>query len=369
MSICFTPGEVYGDSPDSVKRRMSSLFGDVAEIIVKKHYCKEKGGCQEFLKPGTLQTDFFDVGMGFHRCDHLLAYLQVHNPFLTADVRARCLARKEPGDPHFPVPDVITTEPGRREFYEIKPDSADGLAKAVKKVQWFEDEVCAPNGLVYGRGTVFSGAVDEVVWNGTWFGVPVKVRFTTEMPRNGIVVYKLCLDRALGELLEKLLVKAVVAALVYLLLTTAPVVVPAFAVLLASAAEPPLRQPVGSGGTNSKPDVAYAQLMLNDWRGRNGVSPLLDVDGSVGPRTIGAITFFQQRVTGIVDGRFDPGGPGVGALESGHFDSLTSQASVTSSMEQREFEQEEEAPLLESLAEAGRDHLSSVYRTAGALAG
>ncbi|GGX36532.1 peptidoglycan-binding domain-containing protein [Streptomyces lomondensis] len=369
MSICFAPSEAYEGSPDSVKRRMSSLFGDVAELIIKARYCEEKGGCQEFLNPGTLQTDFFDVSMGFHRCDHLLAYLHMHNPFLTSDVRAQCLARKEPGDPHFPVPDVITTEPGRREFYEIKPDSTDGLTKAVKKAQWFEDDVCVPNGLVYSRGTVFSGAVDVVVWNGTWFGVPVKVRFATDMPRNGIVVYKLCLDRALGELLEKLLIKAVVAALIYILLAVAPVAIPAFAAVLASTAEPPLRRSVGSGGTNSKPDVAYVQLILNDWRGQNDVSPLLDVDGLVGPKTIGAITLFQQRVTRIVDGRFDPRGPGISALESFHFESLTSRAIATPSMEQHALEQEEEAPLLEILAESGQDYLASIYRTAGTLAG
>ncbi|MFE3037033.1 peptidoglycan-binding protein, partial [Streptomyces canus] len=368
MSICRAPSEAYEGSPDTVERRMISLFGDVAEIIIKAHYCKEKGGCQEFLKPGTLQTDFFDVGMGFHRCDHLLAYLQLHNPFLTKDVRTKCLAKKQPGDPHFPVPDIITTEPGRREFYEIKPDTIDGLKKAIKKVQWFEDEVCAPNGLVYSRGTRFSGAVDVPVWNGTWFGVPVKVRFVTDMPRNGVVVYKICLDRALGELLEKLLIKAVVAAWVYLILTTGPVLVPAFASLFASMAESPLQQSVGSGGSNSNSHVAYVQLMLNDWRGQNEISPLLKVDGLVGSKTTGAITLFQQNVTGIVDGRFDPHGPGVIALESFHFKSLAPRATATPFMGNQALEQEEDTPLLESLAEAGQEYLASIYRAAGTLA-
>ncbi|MFC9398033.1 peptidoglycan-binding protein [Streptomyces sp. NPDC057027] len=367
MGICRAPSEAYDGSPHTVERRMISLFGDVAEIIIKTHYCKEKGGCQEFLKPGTLQTDFFDAGMGFHRCDHLLAYLQMHNPFLTNDVHAQCLARKEPGDPHFPVPDMITTEPGRREFYEIKPDTIDGLNKAIKKVQWFEGEVCAPNGLVYSRGTRFSGAVDVPVWNGTWFGVPVKVRFVTDMPRNGVVVYKICLDRALGELLEKLLIKAVAAALIYIILTTGPVLVPAFASVFASTTESPLQQSVGSEGNNSKFDVAYAQLMLNDWRGQSEISPLLEIDGLAGPKTIGAIKLFQQSVTGIIDGRFDPHGPGVTALESLHFESLAPRATATPYMEHWALDQEEDTPLLESLAAAGQEYLASIYRAAGML--
>ncbi|MFD7877751.1 peptidoglycan-binding protein [Streptomyces sp. NPDC059766] len=188
------------------------------------------------------------------------------------------------------------------------------------------------------------------------------------MPRNGVVVYKICLDRALGELLEKLLIKAVVAALVYLILTTGPVLVPAFAGLFASTAESPLRQSVGSGGINSNSDVAYVQLMLNDWRGQNEISPLLEVDGLVGSKTTGAITLFQQNVTGIVDGRFDPHGPGVIALESFHFESLAPRATATPFMGNQALEQEEDTPLLESLAEAGQEYLASIYRAAGTLA-
>ncbi|MFF7972490.1 peptidoglycan-binding protein [Streptomyces sp. NPDC007905] len=107
--------------------------------------------------------------------------------------------------------------------------------------------------------------------------------------------------------------------------------------------------------------------MLNDWRGRSEISPLLKVDGLVGPKTIGAITLFQQSVTGIIDGRFDPHGPGVTALESLHFESLAPQATATPYIEHRALEQEEDTPLLESLTEAGQEYLASIYRTAGML--
>jgi peptidoglycan hydrolase-like protein with peptidoglycan-binding domain len=65
---------------------------------------------------------------------------------------------------------------------------------------------------------------------------------------------------------------------------------------------------VGDGGVNRSDDVRGVQVLLNEWRSDNGFAAIAE-DGLVGPETIGAITLFQQRVTGIVDGRVDPNGP------------------------------------------------------------
>src|SRR6266849_8000162 len=71
---------------------------------------------------------------------------------------------------------------------------------------------------------------------------------------------------------------------------------------------------VGSSGINRQDDVALVQFLLNDWRGRNGRRPIAQ-DGLVGPETIGAIRDFQGTVTHLIDGRVDPAGPAMGALE------------------------------------------------------
>jgi len=71
---------------------------------------------------------------------------------------------------------------------------------------------------------------------------------------------------------------------------------------------------VGSSGTNRKDDVALVQFCLNDWRRRNGCRPIAE-DGLVGPETTGAIRDFQGAVTHLVDGRVDPAGPTMAALE------------------------------------------------------
>jgi peptidoglycan hydrolase-like protein with peptidoglycan-binding domain len=65
---------------------------------------------------------------------------------------------------------------------------------------------------------------------------------------------------------------------------------------------------VGSGGANRPEDVKVIQRLLGDLEFA-ATSVSLDVDGIVGPRTIGAITTFQQGNPGlVVDGRIDPGG-------------------------------------------------------------
>jgi peptidoglycan hydrolase-like protein with peptidoglycan-binding domain len=80
---------------------------------------------------------------------------------------------------------------------------------------------------------------------------------------------------------------------------------------------------VGEGGTNCRRDVKYVQFLLCDWRYCNeGIG--IDVDGIVGPITKAAIKEFQTKHTGIVDGRVDPTGPAIQALERIHIDNMIS---------------------------------------------
>jgi len=68
---------------------------------------------------------------------------------------------------------------------------------------------------------------------------------------------------------------------------------------------------VGRGGKNAEGDVMTVQQLLND-HGDN-----LEVDGQVGPKTIGAISKLQQAKLGFADGRVDPGGKTWEALTDG----------------------------------------------------
>ena len=72
---------------------------------------------------------------------------------------------------------------------------------------------------------------------------------------------------------------------------------------------------VGNGCTNAFADVVQVQSLLNEFRRDNGRKPIA-VDGKVGPHTTAAIQDFQQAVTHVVDGRVDPNGRTMEALEA-----------------------------------------------------
>jgi peptidoglycan hydrolase-like protein with peptidoglycan-binding domain len=83
----------------------------------------------------------------------------------------------------------------------------------------------------------------------------------------------------------------------------------------------PIKASVGQGGANKAADVTYIQLLLNDARGRLNL-PLLAVDGIAGPKTIAAIRQFQAGAHTGSDGRLDPKGPTIRALEDAHIAAL-----------------------------------------------
>jgi peptidoglycan hydrolase-like protein with peptidoglycan-binding domain len=74
---------------------------------------------------------------------------------------------------------------------------------------------------------------------------------------------------------------------------------------------------VGRGGVNRRGDVRYVQVLLSDWLLRKGDTEL-KCDGIAGDKTHQAISRFQREHTGVVDGRVDPQGRSIKALEALH---------------------------------------------------
>jgi hypothetical protein len=380
MERCFVPSEA------NVPQRLQSAFGDVAEMFVKEDYCSTKGGCHEFLKPGTAQTDFFDVAMGFARCRHLASYLKMHNPTVDEILLASQCESKKDSSKHFPVPDIITHEPpDRTEFYEIKPNSGSGKSKGVDKIIWFEI-ICTNEHLPYVAGTIYDPDRRVLVWDGTWFGSPVKVRLHWFRDRDALIVYELCFEvsaETFAEVLMKALIKMIVAALIALLL---PVAAGAAAIASLDAATSPMGRPVGPSDVNDAADVAYAQLLLNDARGRDQLG-LVAIDGHF--NSIGsAITDFQEDRTLGVDGRLEPGGATLLALEGEHLSSAAQGASVATAdlggsilppepefLEEAADEDSEEPPLTElaildvdeAIAPVPQEHLDGLMEVAREL--
>ena len=76
---------------------------------------------------------------------------------------------------------------------------------------------------------------------------------------------------------------------------------------------------VGNSGANAKFDVMTVQYLLNCVpRSEGGPDLELTVDGLAGPLTIGAISQFQKAHLNWSDGRVDPFGPTLAAMQ--HYD-------------------------------------------------
>lgn len=75
---------------------------------------------------------------------------------------------------------------------------------------------------------------------------------------------------------------------------------------------------VGRGGRNHPAsDVMTVQYLLNCVPvAQGGPARELAVDGLVGPKTVTAIEAFQRRLGGFADGRVDPGGQTLRALQA-----------------------------------------------------
>jgi hypothetical protein len=84
-----------------------------------------------------------------------------------------------------------------------------------------------------------------------------------------------------------------------------------------------IRESVGKGGRNGTGDVLYIQILLSDWLTRKGITPIT-IDGICGTHTIQAIQSFQRAEVGLTDGRVDPNGPTLRALQRKHIQALTS---------------------------------------------
>jgi hypothetical protein len=69
-----------------------------------------------------------------------------------------------------------------------------------------------------------------------------------------------------------------------------------------------ISQSVGKDGVNATDDVFMVQMLLNQVSAEaGGPVATLEVDGLVGPKTISAISRFQQRHLGFQDGLVEPG--------------------------------------------------------------
>ena len=283
----------------------------------------------------------------------------------------------------------INKTPTRAEFYEIKPNSISGRYAGRRKIKSLETDYGKMK-LPYVRGAVWKVDKQVKVFKGNLFGFDVKGFFHYKQLQDGLIVYQICVEGLLLPLLMLAMIAAIIAAIVVIIIkrggipdlpapqppkelppplpvppiprpSPAPVPIPRemerFGAVQKLGATPaqsaslgtarvqaaailealddfvprssPLHGSVGRGGMNRRDDVTIVQALLNDWFAAIA-RPTLKIDGLSGPRTVAAIQLFQSVFTAVVDGRADPMGPTIHALQCFHLGNVMKQVDKNS---------------------------------------
>ncbi len=335
--FCFTPGQA------GAPRWVCIRIGRIVEWIVRREYCTNRGGCDEFRLGGT-GVDFFDENFATSnttRCRFLSGYLIAHHPSLDGGfISDSCEIKKKPVDPgddeneRFAIPDIITDLPAvRTEFYEVKPNSATGLAAGRLKVETFlslvdflkEKDPSVGN---LAKGTQFTPDTSITVYSRLYLGiVPVEVQIHYERTEDALILYQICVTAQtdIVEALAKAVIMSALIVLVYLVfkgLTEGGFGVP-------GGSAPTLAGSVGPDGNNDAQDVRYVQALLNDWLGGTGNSPIATSDTTSDEMT-SALSNFQGSA-GLDDsaGSLTPGDATITALQQAHLQALVDAAGAS----------------------------------------
>jgi hypothetical protein len=198
---CVAPSEII-DSTNAAS------FGLLAEDFIARRYLAHVKRANFFpLNP----NDMRDINYGVSNVAMFIAFVKSHNPGLS--VTQMVVLSQTAGLVR--VPDLMTDDALRKEFYEIKPNSIDGRFAGFAKVAAL-DALFASNGLPYRPGTTWNPNERHRVFAGSLFGRSIRADFHFFRLANGLIVYEICIDGDLIEDLAKLLL--IVGAIIIIIL-------------------------------------------------------------------------------------------------------------------------------------------------------
>jgi hypothetical protein len=205
--LCFPPGPIMGP-------QWGSGFGTLAERFIEQDYCATLG-----CTPATEYIDNYNPGA-------YLAFMRAHNPSLGSGAPAAALlAASVTG---IARPDLMTDNGARREYYEIKPFSPDGVSAGMEKLVEIM-AFMATLSLPYIPGVTYSPSKDIPMWSGMVLGEPLGMALNVQRHLPGLVTYSLCLRGNLSAILAKVALAALLAWIIAEILAAGAVIVVAAA--------------------------------------------------------------------------------------------------------------------------------------------
>jgi hypothetical protein len=199
---CIAPSEILTGSA-------ASSFGGVAESIIESDYLTKVGRVTVFP---VSSKDFVDFSHGFGNTPLVIAFLKANNPSLSVSQMAVLSAAGL-----LKIADIITHDPPfRTEFYEIKPNSVDGVPAGRIKVASI-GALMAKFSLPYLPGTQYAPDTKIKIFSGNPLGSRLEIYFHFMWIQPGLIVYEICAEGDLEELGLKVLVAIIAATLVTLM--------------------------------------------------------------------------------------------------------------------------------------------------------
>jgi hypothetical protein len=221
----------------------------------------------------------------------------------------------------------------RTEFYEVKPNSATGLAAGRLKIDTFLSLVdflkqTDPTVGSLAKGTQFTPDRAITFYSRLYLGIiPVEVQLHYFRNEDALIVYEVCVTAQtdIAEALAKAVILSALIVLAYLIFKG----LPEGGIEVPGGGAPVLADSVGPDGTNNSQDVRYVQALLNDWLGGAG-NPVIAMSDTVSDEMTGALSSFQQNA-GLDDsaGSIAPGDATITALQQAHLGAVVGAADIS----------------------------------------
>lgn len=200
----------------------ASAFGLLAESIIAKRYLNHVGRSNFF--PASLK-DFQDISIAFGNSVLFISFLKANNKLSVSQLLSLSASGL------VSVPDLMTHDlPRRAEFYEIKPNSADGVPAGRAKIAGLS-ALFSFVGLPYNPGIIWKPDERIKLWSGYFTGAWIEayLHYFRSPTTNGLIVYEICIEGEIQKALEHIALAVLIATIIVIVLglPVIPIPVPA----------------------------------------------------------------------------------------------------------------------------------------------